>query len=115
VEENVRLARPVASAGELRGALAKARLLDWVENLPDGIRTRVCEHGDRVSTADALTAELIAVTRCRAVLLVTHRLAGLTAVDDIVVLDAGRVVHRGDHADLVSVDGLPVRRMWSHT
>jgi ATP-binding cassette, subfamily C, bacterial CydCD len=42
----------------------------------------------------------------------THRLVRLTAVDEIVVLDAGRMVQRGTHAHLVSVDG-PYRRMWT--
>ncbi len=41
----------------------------------------------------------------RAVLLVTHRLRGLADVDEIVVLDAGRVVQRGAHDDLVATEG----------
>jgi ABC-type multidrug transport system fused ATPase/permease subunit len=48
----------------------------------------------------------------RATLWVTHRLAGLEAADEIVVLREGRVVERGRHHDLVAVsDGL-YRRMW---
>ncbi len=38
---------------------------------------------------------LLALTDGRATLLITHRLAGLEAVDEIVVLDGGRVVERG--------------------
>ena len=34
--------------------------------------------------------------------MITHRLAGLEAMDEIIVLDAGRVVERGTHADLVA-------------
>jgi ATP-binding cassette, subfamily C, bacterial CydC len=41
----------------------------------------------------------------RAVVLVTHRLRGLAEVDEIVVLDAGRVVQRGAHDDLVATQG----------
>lgn len=49
VWENVRLARPGATRSEVRHALARARLLDWVERLPDGLDTWVGEHGDRMS------------------------------------------------------------------
>lgn len=45
------------------------------------------EHLD-IATADALTADLLTATEGRTTLLVTHRLAGLDAVDEIVVLTA---------------------------
>lgn len=63
------------------------------------------------ATADALLADVLAATAGRALLLVTHRLAGLAAFDEIVVLDEGRVVERGAHARLVAADGL-YRRLW---
>jgi ABC-type transport system involved in Fe-S cluster assembly fused permease/ATPase subunit len=37
--------------------------------------------------------------------LVTHRLAGLTDVDEILVLAGGRIVQRGTHDELVSEPG----------
>ncbi len=49
VRENLRLARPGSTEAELRAALAEARLLDWVEALPDGLDTLVGEHGARMS------------------------------------------------------------------
>ena len=49
IEENLRIARPDATASELRDALAAARLLDWVDTLPDGPATLVGEHGLRLS------------------------------------------------------------------
>ena len=49
IEQNLRLARRGASEGELRDALAEARLLDWVEELPDGLATEVGERGARMS------------------------------------------------------------------
>lgn len=49
VRENLRLARTGASEGQLRDALAAARLLDWAEGLPDGLDTLVGEHGARIS------------------------------------------------------------------
>lgn len=47
----------------------------------------------------------------RTTLIITHRLAGLGAVDEILVLRAGRVVERGTHQDLWQMGGL-YRRMW---
>ncbi|MGW0772929.1 thiol reductant ABC exporter subunit CydD [Streptomyces sp. NPDC002835] len=83
------------------------------------------EHLD-LATADALTADLLAATEHRvaaagtgtgpatgeppATLLITHRLRGLQAVDEVVVLEAGRVVQRGPYEDLAVVDG-PFRAM----
>ena len=63
------------------------------------------------ATSRALTADLLAVTRGRATLLITHELDGLEEVDEIVVLDAGRVSQRGTHRQLLATDGL-YRQMW---
>lgn len=142
IRENLRLARPGATDAELRDALSRARLLDWVLALPEELDTPVGEHGARLSggqrqrlalarallagfpvlvldepaehldlpTADALTADLLDATRGRATVLITHRLTGLGTVDEVLVLDAGRVVQRGPYAELVAEDG-PLRRM----
>ncbi|KFG02199.1 ABC transporter [Streptomyces scabiei] len=142
VRENLLLARKSASEAELRDALARARLLDWADELPDGLDTLIGEQGARLSggqrqrlalaralladfpvlvldepaehldlpTADALTADLLAATEGRTTLLITHRLAGLDAVDEVVVLAEGRVVQRGAYAELAVVDG-PLRAM----
>ncbi|MFQ6144832.1 thiol reductant ABC exporter subunit CydD [Streptomyces seoulensis] len=142
VRENLLLAKKDATEPELRGALARARLLDWADSLPDGLDTLVGEHGARLSggqrqrlalaralladfpvllldepaehldlpTADALTADLLAATEGRTTLLVTHRLAGLEAVDEVIVLAGGRVVQRGPYAELAALPG-PLRRM----
>ncbi|MFD5200018.1 thiol reductant ABC exporter subunit CydD [Streptomyces sp. NPDC058375] len=142
IRENLRLARPGATDAELRDALSRARLLDWVLALPEGLDTAVGEHGARLSggqrqrlalarallagfpvlvldepaehldlpTADALTADLLDATRGCATVLITHRLTGLEAVDEVLVLDAGRVVQRGPYAELAAEDG-PLRRM----
>ncbi|MCC9740431.1 thiol reductant ABC exporter subunit CydD [Streptomyces sp. MNU89] len=142
LRENLRLARPSAGEPELRAALARARLLGWVDGLPEGLDTMVGEHGARMSggqrrrlalaralladfpvlvldepaehldlaTADALTADLLAATEGRTTVLITHRLAGLEDVDEVVVLDRGRAVQRGTYAELAAADG-PFRRM----
>ncbi|WP_445277674.1 thiol reductant ABC exporter subunit CydD [Streptomyces sp. DSM 41033] len=142
IRENLRLARTDATDGQLRDALAAARLLDWAEALPDGLDTLVGEHGARLSggqrqrlalaralladfpvlvldepaehldlaTADALTEDLLAATQGRTTVLITHRLAGIEAVDEVLVLDGGRVVQQGPYAALATEDG-PLRRM----
>ncbi|MGX8907187.1 thiol reductant ABC exporter subunit CydD [Streptomyces netropsis] len=142
VRENLRLARPEADEAELRGALRAARLLEWVDSLPQGLDTLVGEHGARMSggqrqrlalaralladfpvlvldepaehldlpTADALTADLLAATEGRTTVLITHRLAGLAAVDEVIVLERGRAVQRGTYEELAAVDG-PFRGM----
>ncbi|MFP8961582.1 thiol reductant ABC exporter subunit CydD [Streptomyces nanhaiensis] len=88
-----------------RLALARALLADF----PVLVLDEPAEHLD-LATADALTADLLAATEGRTTVLITHRLAGLEAVDEVVVLDGGRVVQRGPYAELAWADG-PFRRM----
>jgi ABC-type multidrug transport system fused ATPase/permease subunit len=61
-------------------------------------------------TRSALTTDLLAVTRGRTTLLITHELEGLEEVDEIVVLDHGQVAQRGTHRQLASVAG-PYKQM----
>jgi thiol reductant ABC exporter CydC subunit len=137
LRQNLLLARRDADEAALHGALERARLWPWVEQLPRGLDTEVGAHGARLSggqrqrlavarmfladfavavldepgehldtaTADALTADLVDMTRGRTIVLVSHRLAGMEEMDEILVLNAGRVVERGDHADLMSTGG----------
>jgi ATP-binding cassette subfamily C protein CydCD len=88
-----------------RLALARALLADF----PVLVLDEPAEHLD-LATADALTADLLAATEGRTTLLITHRLAGLEAVDEVIVLDRGRVVQRGRYEDLVATEG-PLRVM----
>ncbi|MER5438342.1 thiol reductant ABC exporter subunit CydD [Streptomyces sp. NPDC002790] len=88
-----------------RLALARALLADF----PVLVLDEPAEHLD-LETADALTADLLDATRGRTTVLITHRLAGLEAVDEVLVLDGGRVAQRGPYAELVAVDG-PLREL----
>ncbi|MEU9454720.1 thiol reductant ABC exporter subunit CydD [Streptomyces sp. NPDC048277] len=88
-----------------RLALARALLADF----PVLVLDEPAEHLD-LPTADALTADLLAATEGRTTLLITHRLAGLDAVDEVIVLDGGRVVQRGPYTELAAVAG-PLREM----
>jgi thiol reductant ABC exporter CydC subunit len=47
----------------------------------------------------------------KTVLIITHRLVGLEVVDEILVLQTGRIVERGRHRELLQMGGL-YRRMW---
>ncbi|MFF7854626.1 thiol reductant ABC exporter subunit CydD [Streptomyces sp. NPDC007904] len=49
VRENLLLAKRDATEDDLRDALARARLLEWAEALPEGLDTLVGEHGARLS------------------------------------------------------------------
>lgn len=83
-----------------RLALARALLADF----PVLVLDEPAEHLD-LATADALTADLLAATEGRTTLLITHRLAGLEAVDEVIVLDGGCVVQRGAYGELVREEG----------
>jgi len=49
--------------------------------------------------------------RERTVLVIAHRLATVRDADEIVVLDAGRIVQRGSHEELLQAGGL-YRRLY---
>ncbi|WP_204021602.1 thiol reductant ABC exporter subunit CydC, partial [Micromonospora andamanensis] len=66
---------------------------------------------DPVAADQVLGTALAATPAGHSVLLITHRLSGLADVDEIVVLDAGRVVQRGRHAALVATPGW-YREQW---
>ena len=94
------------SGGERqRLALARALLADPAVLILD----EPTAHLDPTARA-ALTADLLAVTRGRTTLLITHELEGLEDVDEIVVLDHGHVVQRGTHRQLACAEG-PYKRM----
>ncbi len=83
-----------------RLALARALLADF----PVLVLDEPAEHLDP-GEADALTADLLDVSAGRSLVLITHRLAGLESVDEILVMDAGRVVERGTHDALLGQAG----------
>jgi ABC-type multidrug transport system fused ATPase/permease subunit len=62
----------------------------------------------------ALAADLLRATEGRAVLLITHELEGLDQVDEIVVLDQGRIAERGSHRQLRRAGG-PYQRLCDTT
>ncbi|MEU8356460.1 ATP-binding cassette domain-containing protein [Nonomuraea sp. NPDC048882] len=141
LRDNLRLAGPGADDERLWQAVRDARLDEWVERtgwdaeLGEDGRTVSGGQLQRLAlarallydppvllldepaealdeeAADRLMSDLLDVTRERTTLLVTHRLKGLELVDEIVVLEEGRVVQRGRHDELVSVPGY-YRDLW---
>jgi ABC-type transport system involved in cytochrome bd biosynthesis fused ATPase/permease subunit len=93
--------RGVRMSGGQRQRLAIARAL--LAEFPVLILDEPGEHLD-TPTADAIVADALAITREKATLLITHRLAGLQEVDEVLVLDQGQVIERGDHAELLARD-----------
>jgi putative ABC transport system ATP-binding protein len=60
VAANVRYGRPKASDAELLLAFTELGLLDWLEALPDGLRTQVGERGESLSVGER---QLVAIAR----------------------------------------------------
>ncbi len=84
-----------------RAALARALLTDPRILILDDALSAVDTH-----TEEAILARLRQVTKERTTILVAHRISTVRDADLILVLDDGRVVERGAHAELVAADGL---------
>jgi len=96
------------SAGERqRVAIARAILKDAPLLILD----------EATSNLDALTEREVLETLYRlmegcSTIMISHRLVGMPLMDEILVLDRGRIVERGTHAELVRAGGL-YNRMWN--
>lgn len=92
--------RPL-SGGELRRlAIARALLHDgdlWLLDEPT--------EGLDASTEQQILSLLQHVTRGKTLIMVTHRLSGLDAMDRICVMDQGQIIESGSHAELISKAG----------
>ena len=135
---NILLARPAASEAEVRQAVERAALSEFVDALPEDLETHVGERGVRLSGGqrqrvaiaraflkdapililDEATSHLDAVNEQavrhaleelmadRTTVVIAHRLSTVRNADQIVVLDAGRIVESGTHDELLSRRGL---------
>jgi ATP-binding cassette subfamily C protein CydC len=96
------------SGGE-RQRLALARVL--LQEAPLLVLDEPTANLDPI-TERAVLAALLSATAGRTALIITHRLVGLDALDEILVLDRGRLVERGTHAALLAAGGL-YARLWA--
>jgi ATP-binding cassette subfamily C protein CydC len=62
-------------------------------------------------TERGLVQSLFSLAEGRTTLWITHRLLGMETMDEILVMNRGRIVERGGHIQLMDLDGM-YRRMW---
>lgn len=144
--ENIWIGRPDASREDVEEACRMAAV-DFADNLPHGLETRVGPGGRRLSggqrqrvalarallrdprvllldeATSALDSEsesrvqgaLAALRTGRTTVIVAHRLSTVQSADVIVVMDDGRAVEAGSHAELLKKDGLYARLVRSQS
>ena len=125
---NIAYGREGAGQAEIEAAARGAAIAGFIERQPEGYATRVGERGlklsggekQRVAIARTLLKNppvlildtLQAIERGRTTIVIAHRLSTVVHADEIVVLEAGRVVERGSHAVLLRKNGL-YAEMWN--
>ncbi len=129
------------SKDAVRDALRAANLLDFVEQLPQGMDTPIGHNGNQLSggqrqrlaiaravakdapvlildeATSALDSEseravqdaLERLMKGRTTLVIAHRLSTIEHADRVLVLDGGRVVEQGPHAQLLASNGVYAR------
>ncbi len=63
-------------------------------------------------TEKAIQAELMEMAKTRTSLISAHRLSTIVEADEILVMDAGHIVERGRHAELLAQNGA-YAHMWA--
>ncbi len=63
------------------------------------------------TTEAAINRTLLKLARGRTMIFSTHRLTSVVEMDEIIVINEGRVVERGSHAELLAANGF-YRKLW---
>jgi ATP-binding cassette subfamily B protein len=96
------------SGGEKqRVAIARALLKNPPILIFDEATSQLDSHNEK-----AIQAEIRAASRDRTAIVIAHRLSTVVDAHQILVVESGRVVERGTHAQLLQARGL-YARMWS--
>jgi len=98
--------RGVQLSGGQRQRVAIARA--FLKNAPTLILDEATSHLDAISEAQ-VRAALDALMRDRTTIVIAHRLSTVRDADLLIVLDQGRLVETGSHAELVGRNGLYAR------
>lgn len=143
LRENLLIARPQASEGDLYAAARLAGIHDEIVARPDGYDTPAGEGGMKLSggqarrlaiaravlkdapillldeptegvdpaAASELLERLCRYAGGRALLVITHSRIGLEAMDEVLLMEEGRIVERGGHRELLA-RSRRYREMW---
>ena len=104
VRENIAYGRPDATPDQI--AIARVAL----KNAPILILDEATSALDSEVEA-AIQSRLEALMQGKTVIAIAHRLSTIAAMDRLVVMDQGRIVEQGSHAELLERDGL-YARLW---
>jgi len=136
ISSNIAFGFP-ATAEQITAVARAARVLEFAEQLPDGLNTIVGDRGmllsggqrQRIAIARALLRDtpilildeatsaldtelerqiqeqLEQLMKERTTLVIAHRLSTVEKADRIIVMDGGRMIETGTHAELIARDG----------